>query len=143
MDSSTTVPEKPIPYEVPEESPYWAAAAQHQLALQRCTSCEKFVHPPRPGCPWCGNPDTTVVTLGEEITGRIYTFVTVHRAFDPSFAEDVPYVVALCEVDQAPGVRITANVIGDRDGIEVGHPVTMVWEERPGGFTAPQWTLVA
>ncbi len=143
MDSSAAVPPKPVPYEVPDESPYWVAAAEHTLALQRCSACDKFVHPPRPGCPFCQSPETTWVTIGDQITGTIYTFVTVYRAFDPSFNADVPYIVALCDVDQAPGVRITANVIGDRDGIEIGNRVKMTWEDRPGDFTAPQWELSA
>jgi uncharacterized OB-fold protein len=132
---------KPVPFDTPEERPYWKAAARGELALQHCPRCARFVHPPRPGCPFCGGEEAAWVVLGSRITGVVYSFVTVHRAFDPSFAGDVPYVVALCDVDQAEGVRILANVPGQEADVAIGRRVVMAWEERGNGSVVPQWQL--
>jgi hypothetical protein len=78
--------------------------------------------------------------LGSDVTGRVYSFVVVHRAFLRSFLEDVPYAVALADVDGVDGVRITANVVGVEAGaVAIGMPVRMIWERRPDGVTVPQW----
>jgi uncharacterized OB-fold protein len=134
--------QKPVPHEIPDERPYWEATKRHELALQHCGHCDKLIHPPRPGCPHCGGDETDWVTLGREISGRVYSLVTVHRAFDPSFADDVPYLVALCDVDQAPGVRLVANVLGADEGFEIGSRVEMLWEDRNEESTVPQWKAV-
>ena len=33
--------------------PWWEAAAEHRLVVQRCTSCTTTRHPPAPICPEC------------------------------------------------------------------------------------------
>ena len=141
MTSNTHCP-KPTPLEDPDQQPYWDAANRAELALQKCESCGEFVHPPGPGCPWCGGADLAWVSIGTNVIGTVYSFIIVHRAFLPSFVEDVPYVVALVDVDGAPGVRITANVIGvDPGDVSIGMPARMFWEERSPGRRLPQWTV--
>ena len=36
--------------------PFWQAAAEHRLVVQRCTDCAATRHPPSPVCPAC-RPD--------------------------------------------------------------------------------------
>ena len=98
------------------------------------------MHPPGPGCPWCGGAELTWHTLGTDITGTVYSYIVVHRAFLRSFVDDVPYIVALVDVDGVPGVHITGNVLGvDPDEISIGMRVRMFWEERAPGRGVPQW----
>jgi uncharacterized OB-fold protein len=132
---------KPVPVDDPDHRCYWEAAGRGELALQQCATCGEFSHPPGPGCPHCGGAELAWVTLGSSVTGVVYSFIVVQRAFLESFADDVPYVVALADVDGAPGVRITANVLGAEPGdVSIGMPVRMVWPERPGGRRMPQWS---
>jgi uncharacterized OB-fold protein len=131
---------KPLPLQDADQQPYWDAANRHELALQKCTSCGEFVHPPGPGCPWCGEGEFTWVNLGNEISGSVYSFIVVHRAFLQSFVDDVPYVIALIDVDGAPGIRITGNVAGvEPDQVSIGMRVRMFWEDRALGYSIPQW----
>jgi uncharacterized OB-fold protein len=131
---------KPVPIDDADQRPYWLAAARGELSLQRCATCGRYVHPPGPGCPRCGGAELVWEELGSEITGRVYSFVVVHRAFLRSFLDEVPYVVALVELDGLDKVRITANVAGvDPGEVEIGLRVRMVWERRPDGVTVPQW----
>jgi len=143
VDAITTRP-KPLPLDDLDQVPYWEAARQHQLALQKCLACGELVHPPGPGCPWCGGADLDWVNLGSDVTGTVYSFIVVHRAFLQSFVNDVPYVVALCEIEGAPGVRITANIRNiDPTDVHIGMRVRMVWEERTPDSTIPQWEPLA
>ena len=41
----------PVPDEL--SAPYWAAAADHQLKLPRCSRCGEFSMPPDITCPSC------------------------------------------------------------------------------------------
>jgi uncharacterized OB-fold protein len=137
--------EKPVPLDDQDQRPYWVAASEGRLSLQRCVSCGRFVHPPGPGCPHCGGAELIWDDLGSQITGQVYSFVVVHRAFLRSFLGDVPYVVALVELDDVGDtVRITGNVINVDDvaDITVGTRVRMVWETRAPGVTVPQWEPV-
>jgi uncharacterized OB-fold protein len=99
-------PPAPVPDE--DSAPYWAALREHRVQLQTCTSCARRSFPPVPACPYCANPETR----WEEVpaTGSIYSFITVHRAFDPAFAGDVPYVIATVDLDA--GVRMVGRLTG-------------------------------
>jgi uncharacterized OB-fold protein len=55
----------------------------------------------------------------------------------PSYAERVPYVVVLVELEEGP--RVIANLQGDREPV-VGDPVELTFEQR-ADFAMPQFTL--
>jgi uncharacterized OB-fold protein len=53
--------------------------------------------------------------------GTVYTFVTVHRAFHPWFAQKVPYGVVVAEVGR---IRLLGAMFGDEVAeLECGMPV--------------------
>ena len=132
--------DKPIPLVDLDQQPYWEAARKGELSIQKCKNCGEYVHPPGPGCPWCGSKSLTWEQIGTEVTGTIYSFIVVYRAVLQSFVNDVPYAVALCDVDKVPGIRITANVVNcDYRSVHIGMPVKMVWESRSSDWSIPQW----
>lgn len=45
--------------------------------------------------------------------GRVYSWVTIHRALDPAFAEDVPYTVLSVDLDEGP--RMFGRLCGDAE----------------------------
>ena len=72
--------------------------------------------------------------------GRIYSFVVFHRVYHPAFEQDVPYTVAIVELDE--GVRVLANIVGtSADDVRCDVLVRVVFEER-GDQTIPQFTVV-
>lgn len=92
-------------------APFWDGCRRGELVLQRCLSCGRFIHFPEPSCPWCGSPDCGWEAVDRR--GRLVTFTEIHRSFAPGFASDVPYVVAVAELDVQEGVRIVANTLPD------------------------------
>lgn len=133
--------EKPLPaVNDPEAVPYWQAAKAHRLALQWCSACDAYLYPPGPACPHCGSLDIAWRDLGARITGKLYSYIVTHRAFQAGFAKDVPYVVALAEVDQAKGAKLLANLHDcAHDAVRIGMPLEMVWEDRTHAVSLPQW----
>ena len=59
-------------------------------------------------CPHCNSAKWTwTATSGR---GRIFSYVVYHRVYHPGFADEVPYAVAVIELDEGP--RMISNVIG-------------------------------
>jgi hypothetical protein len=81
---------------------WWDSLRRGALMLPRCQDCKTHFFPPMPGCPHCGSTE-----LGAEPAsgrGTIYSWVVVHRALDPVFADDVPYTILTVDLDEGPRV---------------------------------------
>lgn len=143
QDYRGTTYTKTLPIVDSDTAPYWEAAREHRLELMRCVETRQYIHPPGPGSPFTGTDNIEWVDLGSEITGTVYSYIVVHRAFGRGFAQDAPYVVALVDVDQAPGARITARILGvDHEIVEIDMPVRMIWEDVTDEITLPQWQVI-
>jgi len=128
---------KPLPATDVLTAPYWEAAASGRLLIQRCAACQRFQFYPRAHCSACGAGDPT----WEEASGRgvVHTFTVIHRNGSPGFAEEVPYVFAIVELEEGP--RMTANVIGvDPDDVRVDMPVQVTFIRVSDGIGIPQFT---
>jgi uncharacterized OB-fold protein len=80
--------------------PYFQAARQGRLAVQRCNACQALRWPPLSGCPECHSRDTAWVDVAP--SGTIWSFVVYHRAFAAELKSQIPYTVALVELDDGP-----------------------------------------
>ena len=56
-----------LPVVYPEEKPFWDAAKQRRLMLQRCRACGKVWYPIGPTCPFCLSND---LRLGADVRPR-------------------------------------------------------------------------
>ena len=112
------------PLDDPVAGPFFAAIRDGRLTVQRCDACTALRWPPLPGCPECHSRATTWVDVAPK--GTIWSFVVYHRAFHASLREQIPYTVAMVELDDgpylvgrlAPGERPPA--VGDRVVAEIG-----------------------
>jgi uncharacterized OB-fold protein len=61
-----------------------------------------------------------------------------HRVYNPAFENDVPYVVALIELEEGP--RIISNLVGIQpDKVECEMPVRVSFERIRDGVTLPKF----
>lgn len=122
--------------------PFWLAAREHRLVVPRCTNCSTFRFPPSPFCFECTHQDVELVEVAG--TGTVYTFTVARHAVVPSLKEAVPYVVAVVEIDDAPGVRMIANIVDSEiDQVQIGSKVSVAWEDIDAEVTIPRFTLTA
>jgi uncharacterized OB-fold protein len=129
---------KPQPRPSPESLPFWEGTKAHKLLLPRCNACGQFWFPPSARCVHCLSSDFSWIESGGQ--GRIYSFVVFHRVYHPAFEQDVPYTVAIVELDE--GVRVLANIVGTpSDDVRCDIRVCVVFEER-GDQTIPQFAVV-
>ena len=70
--------------------------------------------------------------------GTIYSFIIVHRPQHPGFFNDVPYNVAIVELDE--GIRMHTNVVEcSNDELRIGLPVEVVFEKVDDEVTLPKF----
>ena len=118
----------PPPSPDADSAPFWAACREGRLTAQQCPKCARFRWPPMAFCPSCHHRGGDWVTLPG--SGTVTSFVVVHRAFDPEFADKVPYVVAHVALDGAEGVSFIANIIGEPpESVAIGERVVVEFVE--------------
>jgi uncharacterized protein len=95
--------------EWPMLAPFWSALANGYLAFPRCTSCLHFQWYPEDACDDCQSEDLvwTPVRPG----ASVHSFTVLRRTLLPGFGTPLPIV--LVDIDEAPGVRMITNLIGD------------------------------
>jgi uncharacterized protein len=130
---------KPVPRPAPESVPYWEAARAHRLEIPRCNACGKFWFPPSQSCPHCLAADFSWVLASGK--GKVFSFVTFHRVYHPAFAQDVPYVVALVELEEGP--RLLTNIVGVApEAVVCDMPVKVVFDDVAEDVAVPKFTPV-
>ena len=130
--------EMPAPAVNAETAPWWEAAAQHRLVVQRCTACGATRHPPGPVCPVCRSLEAEWHELPG--TGTIYTYTVVRQAFIPSLADKIPYAVIAVDLDDAGGARMVSNVVDVAPhDVTVGMAVEVVWEDMGPELALPRF----
>ena len=137
---TTTSDQRPVP--LPDEISgfYWDGAKRGELLVQRCSSCAQLQFPPDVACVHCQSQGLEPEAVSGR--GQVWSYCRVERLFHEGFADALPYVVALVELDEQPGLRILANVVeADADDIAVGLPVEVVFEDR-GEVVLPQFRPV-
>ena len=128
--------DKPLPA-VPEDgAPYWAAAREGRLELQRCAKCKHWRFPPSVVCPKCLAFEHEWAPVSGRAT--IYSFIVVHRPQHPGFAKDAPYNVALVELEEGP--RMHTNIVEcANEDLKIGMPVEVVFEKVDDEITLPKF----
>ena len=112
------------PAVMPLTEPYWEATRKEQLTAQRCGACGQFVWYPRERCPHCLSADLVWTDLSGE--GTIYTFNVMRKPGNPMMADEVPYLIALVDLDE--GIRVTTNIVGaEPESVACGQRVTVDW----------------
>jgi uncharacterized OB-fold protein len=115
----------PVPDAVTQ--PFWEGVAEGVLRVQRCVACGRNVFYPRAVCPFCTASDLEWVEASG--AGVVHSFTVVHRA-PPDYRDEVPYVVALVDLDE--GVRMMSRLVDVEPGaVAVGMPVEVVMRGEP------------
>ena len=116
--------------------PFWQAAAEHRLVLQRCTRCGHMRLPPAPVCPECRADASDWKQLAGR--GEIYTYTIVHRPV--AAGQPLPTVIAVIALEDAGGLRMISNVVdAGPEEIRIGLPVEVVWEDMSAELAIPRF----
>ena len=123
-----------LPQVTDENEHFWTGGAEGELRVLRCEACAELVHPPAPLCPACFHRELSPHPLSGR--AHVVTYTVNHHPWIPGF--DPPYVIAIVEVEEQPGLRITTNLVDcDPDAIEIGMPVEVRFEAVDDGIHLP------
>lgn len=127
---------KPLPVPSIESQPYWAAAKEHKLKVQKCTACGGMWFPPSTLCAHCGSLEHQWVEVSG--LGKVHTFVVYHRLYHKGWDGELPYAVAVVELDEGP--RMLANIVGiSAEKVVCDMPVKVRFDDVTPDVTIPKF----
>ncbi|MFB6079208.1 MAG: Zn-ribbon domain-containing OB-fold protein [Halarchaeum sp.] len=115
-------------YELQDESntrihEFYDRLRDGELSTTRCTDCDALHYPPRVVCPECQSDDLEYESLPHE--GTLYAFSVVRGSAPLGMNDDVPFVVAIVDLDGAD-VRLSARIDdAEYDDLEIGDRVSL------------------
>lgn len=131
---------KPLPEPGPVTQPFWDAAREHRLRIQRSKKTGRYVYYPRAVSPF--GADDSLEWVDASGRGTIWSFTVARRATAPQWEGDVPYVIAIVELAEGP--HMTANIVDcDPDSVRVGMPVEATFVDVTEQVTLVQFRPVA
>lgn len=117
---------KPLPKIDTLNAPFWEGAQANELRLQKCGNCGKVSSEPSKLCIRCGKPALEWIRASGK--GTIWSFGVFHKAYFPSFANDVPYNVVIVALDEGP--KLYSNLVNSSNGaVEIGMKVKACFEK--------------
>jgi uncharacterized OB-fold protein len=124
---------EPLPVPTPITQPFWDGTRQHRLLLRRCEAGHMIFYP-RSHCPGClSNRLEWVEASGK---GTLYSYTVARRPTSPDFEHDVPFVIAVVELDEGP--RMTSRLVEvDPDAVRIGMRLEVVFDDVTEEITLP------
>lgn len=118
---------KPLPVITDQTRPFWTAAREGRLVLQKCAACGTCNFHPKPWCIECGSRE--LAWTDARPTGTVYSY-TVSRTVamnSPEWEGELP--VLMCLVDLDDGARMYAQVTGCApEDLRIGMRVSAYFE---------------
>ncbi len=131
---------KPLPAVDALSKPFWDAAKQHRLVLQRCAACGYFNHPPRLACDACQSQQLDFAPVSGR--GRIYSFTVMHQPNIAGFEDEIPYLNILVELEEQAKLFMVCDLpLADRDKVTIGGPVEVWFEDVNTEISLPRFRL--
>jgi uncharacterized protein len=131
---------KPLPTLTDENRPFWEACRAGRLSLQKCGRCSHIRYPISGICPRCLSADFE--WTGVSGRGTVFSYVVFHQAYHAGFKQDVPYNVALVQLEEGP--RMYSNIVGTpNDQVRIGDAVEVVFDAVTAEVTIPRFRLRA
>lgn len=129
---------KPLPTITDENREFWEGAQRGKLRMQKCKDCGHVRYPISHVCPKCLSYDFEWTDLSGR--GEVFSYVVFHQLYNKAFEKDVPYNVALVQLDEGP--RMYSNVVGvDNDAVKIGDKVEAVFDPVTPDVTIPRFRL--
>jgi uncharacterized OB-fold protein len=125
---------RPLPIIDEDNNEFWESCRRHAMLLQRCGRCSAMRYYPAPICSSCGSLDFS----WERVSGNgvVYTYSVVRRPPSPAFADEVPYVYAIVELEEGP--MMPTNIVGvPVDDVAIGMAVKLTYRDMNDEITLP------
>lgn len=130
---------KPLPVIQKYSEPFWEAARNGDLLVQKCNDCHKPIFFPRDRCPHCWSTNLDWDKASGK--GTVYAFSVTYEGVEQPFIEDLPIVLAW--IDLPEGIRMQSNIIGcNPDDVFIGMEVEVVFKKANDEISLPYFTPI-
>jgi uncharacterized protein len=136
MTQSIDAPRKPVPQPDDLSRPFFEGALRGELMIQRCGECSSYLAPGSRACTEC---------LGEQLewvqaSGRatLFTFAIMHQRYHPGFFDEIPYNIAVVELEEGPRMNSTITGVAN-EALRVGMPLLVTFEDMGEGVALPKF----
>ena len=128
-------PDYPLPDTAdPVMAPFWAGCREGRLRVQRDRETGAVHWPPKPGY-WKGGRLEWIDASGR---GEVYSYVVAYPPFLPAFAEQLPHILVLVQLDEGP--RLVGYMVNTTpEAMRFGLPVRVVFKRLTDDATLPVW----
>jgi uncharacterized OB-fold protein len=127
---------KPIPESDEEWQPFFDGARRGVLMIQQCTQCSTSLAPGTILCIECLSESLRWVQASGR--GTLFTFGVMHQTYHPGFSREVPYNVAVVELEEGP--RLNTNIVDvANEDLTVGMPVEVTFEAVSDKVSLPKF----
>jgi hypothetical protein len=118
---------KPLPVITDLTRPFWAAAKEGRLVMQKCANCGTVNFHPKPWCIECGSRDLEWTDIKPKGTVYSYTISNTVAMNFPGWKDDLPVLLGLIDLDD--GARMYAQVTHcSPEDIHIGMRVSAYFE---------------
>ena len=134
----TAEPDRALPAVTDLTHPFWEAANEGRLAIQRCQVCGYYNHPPKPLCDRCQSGDLRFEDVSGD--GTVWSFTVMHQKSIAGFQDAVPYVTALVELVEQQYLLLVTNLPGvSAENVKVGMRVKVSFQRLSDEIALPQF----
>lgn len=130
--------QKPTPVIQPWTEEFWKATKIGKLLLQHCNDCNSNIFFPKKVCPECWSENLSWI----ESSGKanVYTYTVMVDMVEPKFMGDLPYVIAMVDLE---GIRMTTRVVNCKpENVAIGMNVEVVFREVSPECSLPMFQPV-
>ena len=132
---------KPLPTITDENRGFWEGAKQGKLTMQKCGECGHIRYPISHVCPDCLSYEFAWTPLSGR--GEVFSYVVFHQLYNKAFADDIPYNVAMVQLEEGP--RMFSNIVdvdsNDGDAVTIGDKIEVVFEQATPEIAIPKFRL--
>ena len=129
-----------FPQPRPESRAWWESCREGKLLIQQCRGCGHYQFYPRIVCTRCMGDDLNWVQSSGQATVRSFTIC--RRPVSAAYAADVPYVIALVQLEEGP--TMMCNILQcDPESVATGMPVEVIFEKWSDEISVPQFRPAA
>jgi uncharacterized OB-fold protein len=127
---------KPLPLITELSKVFYDGCKENKLLYQKCTDCNEVVFFPKEFCPKCMSHN--LEWRESKGKGKVYTFTVTYDFAPPEFMEDVPYSLAIINIDE--GFSIMSNIVEcDLEELRCDMPVEVAFEPVTPEITLPKF----
>lgn len=127
---------RPLPQIDSINEPYFRAAREGHLSIQRCRDCGSFVFFPRIACPTCLSAELDWCRASGR--GTVYSFCVVYRPQHPTFYDSVPIIFGAIALVEGPIMLAEIHGINSSDA-RIDMPVEVDFLAVTPELYVPVW----